>query len=98
MTTLVRPTMTASEIQQLAQMNRERAAAQRLDAHAPAPGASGPQLVSTIRLKVTDVAVYERNPRQATHERIAELKESIRVNGIEQIVTVTRRPNQKQYV
>ena len=98
MTTLVRPTMTASEIQQLAQMNRERAAAQRLDANAPAPGATGPQLVSTIRLKVTDVAVYERNPRQATHERIAELKESIRVNGIEQIVTVTKRPNQKQYV
>ena len=98
MTTLVRPTMTASEIQQLAQMNRERAAAQRLDTNAPAPGASGPQLVSTIRLKVTDVAVYKRNPRQATHERIAELKESIRANGIEQIVTVTKRPNQKQYV
>ncbi|MFP3554120.1 chromosome partitioning protein ParB [Paraburkholderia sp. SIMBA_049] len=98
MTTLVRPTMTAAEIQQLAQMNRERAAAQRLDAKAPAPGTSGPTLVSTIRLKVTDVVVYERNPRHASHERIIELKESIRVNGIEQIVTVTKRPNQKQYV
>ncbi len=98
MTTLVRPTMTAAEIQQLAQMNRERAAAQRLDAKAPAPGTSGPTLVSTIRLKVTDVVVYERNPRHACHERITELKESIRVNGIEQIVTVTKRPNQKQYV
>src|SRR5579864_37519 len=98
MTTLVRPTMTAAEIQQLAQMNRERAAAQRLDARAPAPGTSGPTLVSTIRLKVTDVVVYERNPRQASHERITELKESIRVNGIEQIVTVTRRPKQEKYV
>ncbi|MGF6508345.1 chromosome partitioning protein ParB [Paraburkholderia sp. 32] len=98
MTTMVRPTMTAAEIQQLAQMNRERAAAQRLDVKAPVAGTSGPTLVSTIRLKVTDVAVYERNPRQASHERIIELKDSIRVNGIEQIVTVTRRPKQEKYV
>jgi ParB family protein of integrating conjugative element (PFGI_1 class) len=90
--------MTAAEIQQLAQMNRERAASQRLDVKAPVPGPSGPTLVSTIRLKVTDVAVYERNPRQASHDRIIELKDSIRVNGIEQIVTVTRRPKQEKYV
>ncbi|MFM0019487.1 ParB N-terminal domain-containing protein [Paraburkholderia azotifigens] len=98
MTTLARPTMTAAEIQHLTQMNRERAVAQRLDAKAPVSGTSGPTLVSTIRLKVTEVMVYERNPRHASHERITELKESIRVNGIEQIVTVTKRPNQTQYV
>jgi hypothetical protein len=90
--------MTAAEIQQLTQMNRERAAAQRIDVKAPASNPAGLALASTIRLKVTDVVAYERNPRHASHERISELKESIRVNGIEQIVTVTKRPNQKQYV
>ncbi|WP_241244894.1 chromosome partitioning protein ParB [Burkholderia ambifaria] len=42
--------------------------------------------------------VYERNPRRVSHERIVELKESIRANGIEQIVTVTRRPVETRYV
>ncbi|WP_429461892.1 chromosome partitioning protein ParB [Paraburkholderia sp. JPY465] len=42
--------------------------------------------------------VYERNPRRVSHERIVELKESIRTNGIEQIVTVTRRPSETRYV
>ncbi|WP_244196240.1 chromosome partitioning protein ParB [Paraburkholderia susongensis] len=42
--------------------------------------------------------VYERNPRRVSQERIVELKESIRANGIEQIVTVTRRPGETRYV
>ncbi|WP_395065413.1 chromosome partitioning protein ParB [Paraburkholderia silvatlantica] len=42
--------------------------------------------------------VYERNPRRASHERIVELKESIRANGIEQIISVTRRPGEARYV
>lgn len=77
---------------------RERLAARRLDAKAPQPRDPGPLLTSTIRLKVTDVMVYERNPRRASHERIVELKESIRVNGIEQIISVTRRPAEPRYV
>jgi ParB-like chromosome segregation protein Spo0J len=40
---------------------------------------------------MTDAVIHERNPRRATDERISELKESIRVNGIKQMVTVTRR-------
>ncbi|BCG05451.1 hypothetical protein PPGU19_100190 (plasmid) [Paraburkholderia sp. PGU19] len=37
--------------------------------------------------------LYERNPRRATDDRISELKESIHIDGIKQMVTVTRRPN-----
>lgn len=44
------------------------------------------------------MVVYERNPRRVSNERIVELKESIRANGIEQIVTVTRRPGETRYV
>ncbi|MEM5435885.1 ParB family protein [Paraburkholderia diazotrophica] len=77
---------------------REDLAAQRLDVAPPGAQAPDPQLTSVIRLRITDVMVYERNPRRASHERIAELKESIRANGIEQIVTVTRRPGETRYV
>lgn len=77
---------------------RELAAARRLDVPAPGPEAREPELVSVIRLRITEVMVYERNPRRVSHERIVELKESIRTNGIEQIVTVTRRPGETRYV
>lgn len=77
---------------------RERFAAQRLDVPPPGARTPDPQLTSVIRLKITDVMAYERNPRRASHERIVELKESIRTNGIEQIVTVTRRPGATRYL
>lgn len=77
---------------------REFAAARRLDVPAPGPRAREPELTSVIRLSITEVRVYERNPRRVSHERIVELKESIRANGIEQIVTVTRRPDETRYV
>lgn len=77
---------------------REVFAAQRLDVPPPGPQTPEPQLTSVIRLKITDVMVYERNPRRASHGRIVELRESIRANGIEQIVTVTRRPGKTRYV
>ncbi|TCK94672.1 ParB family protein of integrating conjugative element (PFGI_1 class) [Paraburkholderia sp. BL9I2N2] len=76
----------------------EALAAQRLDVPPPAARTPEPQLTSVIRLRILDVMVYERNPRRASHERIVELKESIRANGIEQIVTVTRRPGETRYV
>ncbi|MFC5428070.1 ParB N-terminal domain-containing protein [Paraburkholderia denitrificans] len=73
-------------------------AALRLGVGAPGPRTGEVALVSTIRLKVMEVTTFERNPRRASPDRIAELKESIRINGIEQIVTVTRRPSESRYV
>ncbi|WP_322101862.1 ParB N-terminal domain-containing protein [Paraburkholderia sp. J41] len=73
-------------------------AALRLGVGTPWPRTSEVALVSTIRLKVTEVSTFERNPRRASPDRIAELKESIRINGIEQIVTITRRPSETRYV
>ncbi|PRF10209.1 chromosome partitioning protein ParB [Burkholderia multivorans] len=77
---------------------REIAAARRLGVPAPGPQAREPELTSVIRLRINEVVVYERNPRRVSNERIVELKESIRANGIEQIVTVTRRPGETRYV
>ncbi|MDR8398424.1 ParB N-terminal domain-containing protein [Paraburkholderia sp. USG1] len=77
---------------------RAETVARRLDVPSPGLHEAEPQLSSVIRLRITDVRPYDRNPRRASHERITELKESIRANGIEQIVTVTRRPEGNHYV
>lgn len=53
---------------------------------------------SWASLPVTAVRFYERNPRKANNEAYAELKESIRVNGILQPMTVTKRPGETHYI
>lgn len=53
---------------------------------------------SWASLPVTTVYFYERNPRKANNEAYAELKESIRVNGILQPLTVTKRPGETHYI
>ncbi|MDP1756892.1 MAG: ParB N-terminal domain-containing protein [Pseudohongiella sp.] len=53
---------------------------------------------SWASLPVTTVHFYERNPRKANNEAYAELKESIRVNGILQPLTVTKRPGETHYI
>lgn len=49
-------------------------------------------------LPVMAVHFYERNPRKANNEAYAELKESIRVNGILQPLSVTKRPGEPHYI
>lgn len=49
-------------------------------------------------LPVTSVHFYERNPRKANNEAYGELKESIRVNGILQPLSVTKRPGENHYI
>jgi ParB family protein of integrating conjugative element (PFGI_1 class) len=49
-------------------------------------------------LPVTAIHFYEHNPRKANNEAYAELKESIRVNGILQPLTVTKRQGESHYI
>ncbi|MBN8780968.1 ParB family protein [Thiobacillus sp.] len=53
---------------------------------------------SWASLPVTAVHFYERNPRKANNDAYAELKESIRANGILQPLTVTKRPGETHYI
>ena len=53
---------------------------------------------SWASLPVMAIHFYERNPRKANNEAYAELKESIRVNGILQPLTVTKRPGESHYI
>ncbi|KAB2319013.1 hypothetical protein F8A86_11710 [Betaproteobacteria bacterium SCN1] len=53
---------------------------------------------SWASLPVTAINFYERNPRKANNDAYVELLESIRVNGILQPLTVTKRPGDGHYI
>ena len=63
--------------------------------------AKSPEEVNTfsvIELAVADVDVYEDNPREEPNAKYDELKESIRVRGLESMLWVTKRPGSQRYV
>lgn len=49
-------------------------------------------------LPIDNIQFYEHNPRKASNEAFAELKESIRINGIQSTLSVTKRPNTNYYI
>ena len=53
---------------------------------------------SVIRLRVKDVKPFTRNPRTASNEKLAEIRESIRARGLDQMFAVTKRPQDEHYV
>lgn len=76
---------------------RQRMIANRMTVANP-PSAPDVASRSTIRLKITDVEPYNHNPRTKQNEKFYEIKESIRQNGIEQKVLVTKRPGATHYI
>lgn len=74
--------------------------------HKPSPRAIDGQITDPFMevddswavLPVTSIRFYENNPRKASNEAYAELKESIRINGILQPITVTKRPGEANYI
>ncbi|MCC7082092.1 MAG: hypothetical protein IT530_15575 [Burkholderiales bacterium] len=51
-----------------------------------------------IELSVDDICPYEGNPRRASNAKFAEIKESIRVSGVRNPLTVTRRPGEAHFI
>ncbi len=51
-----------------------------------------------IQLRVTDIDLYDRNPRQAPNKCFAEIKESIRTTLIQTPLVVTKRPGSDRYM
>lgn len=74
--------------------------------HKPSPRAAGGQVTDPFMevddswavMPVMSIHFYENNPRTATNEVYEELKESIRVNGILQPLTITKRPDETNYI
>jgi ParB family protein of integrating conjugative element (PFGI_1 class) len=51
-----------------------------------------------MELEVDAIKPYDRNPRRANNAKFAEIKESIRVSGIRNPLTVTRRPGDGSFI
>lgn len=86
MSTTARKRFTADEI--AAKLNRGNPVS------APSNVSDG----SIIRLSARRVRPYEHNPRTVTNSKYAEMKESIRASGVQQIITITKRPQQDFYI
>ena len=53
---------------------------------------------STMSLPPSRIVAYDRNPRRAANAAYAEIKDSIRVKGVTNIFSVTRRPGSTEYM
>jgi ParB family protein of integrating conjugative element (PFGI_1 class) len=66
-----------------------------------APGNESTQRSDTpvaLRLEVTRIKTYDRNPRRSENPEYDRIKASIRANGMDQPLVVTRRPDETDYV
>lgn len=54
--------------------------------------------MSVIRLSVHQVRAYEGNPRTVDNDEALNIKESIRAAGLNQRLTITKRPNQDFHI
>ena len=65
---------------------------------APSPSAAiNPDGPIPIRLEVTRIKTYERNPRRSDHPEYDRIKASIRAKGMDQPLVVTCRPGETDY-
>lgn len=53
---------------------------------------------ASFLLPIDELREYEHNPRRRTSDALADLKESIRAKGIQQVITVTKRPGESFYI
>ncbi len=55
-------------------------------------------VTSVIQLAVDEVLFYEKNPRRHDNPKYEEIKESIRIRGLESALYITKRPGSLQYM
>lgn len=55
-------------------------------------------VVSVIQLAVDEVLFYEKNPRRHDNPKYQEIKESIRIRGLESALYITKRPGSSRYM
>ena len=62
------------------------------------PEVADPKFDCQMELAVDAIKSYDRNPRRANNAKFDEIKESIRVSGIRNLLTVTRRPGEADFI
>ena len=73
--------------------------AQAIEKFPPAPPlrAEEHEQLKPVVLDIADIQPYEHNPRRAAHAEYGRIKASIRADGLEQPLVVTRRPGEPDY-
>ena len=64
---------------------------------APPLRAEEHEQLKAVVLDIADIQPYEHNPRRAAHAEYGRIKASIRADGLEQPLVVTRRPGEPDY-
>ena len=62
------------------------------------PTPSHQNTAATLQLPVSDIRAYDRNPRSAENPEYERIKASIRAQGMDQPLSVTRRPGETAYM
>ncbi|GEM_PF-518906 len=57
-----------------------------------------PVQTTPMVVPVTKIDLYDHNPRAVTNEKYEDIKESIRTSGLEQPLSITRRPGAENYM
>ncbi len=57
-----------------------------------------PDMPTTMRLEITRIKAYDRNPRRSENPEYDRIKASIRADGMDQPLVVTCRPSETDYV
>ena len=74
------------------------AEAENLAPRTPPAQDVAPDNSSLIRLEVTQLGSYDRNPRRCANREYERIKASIRAQGLDQPLVVTCRPDETGYV
>ena len=62
------------------------------------PKLAAPAAAMTVKVKIDDIQPYDQNPRRAENEKYEEIRESIRDIGLQQQISITKRPNDDYYI
>lgn len=90
MNTAVRKRLTAADITAMTKAANHQVLAPK------AP--SDIKVKTVIELNVNDVLIYDKNPRRRENLKYEEIKDSIRVRGVESALFVTKRPGSDRYM
>lgn len=98
MATKLPPTPTPSTPSKL-ELARQKLAGSSLSVTAPGSDKARPILTSptVVTLPLSEIQPYERNPRIDPNDCFEDIKESIRVAGLDSIMQVTRQPGAAHY-
>lgn len=59
---------------------------------------AAPASQMTVKVKIESIQPYDQNPRRAANEKYEEIRESIRDIGLQQQISITKRPNDDHYI